>query len=113
LLARVIDRDPVAEDVETVEGYRRLALSIRQHVEKPGGIILFTCPRSGTRVEALVSRLSRFLAQRDEKVLIVDARVTQPTATALAVQADEPVTSGLAEYLTFQCQELAEFTYPT
>lgn len=106
---------------------RGLALKLRGYVSGEGGSILFSSLNEGAEIDELLAQIGRFLAIRDERVLIVDARITQPEAPALMRYVERPVEvmsgdtiasappgqSGLVQYLVFEGCDAKDFIVPT
>lgn len=113
----------------SLEEARGLALRMRQYVTEKGGMILFSPLNNGDEVDDLVAAASHYLAMRDEKVLILDARIARTELSSLVkfverpveVAADashsfndtDPCQCGLVQYLVFEGQDLNEFIHPT
>jgi Mrp family chromosome partitioning ATPase len=115
---------------------RGLSLRIRQYVPDAGGIVLLSSLNDGPGIDRLVSDLSRYFAARDEKVLVLDARIAntegdqlprllgrQVVRGAVEVVPDGEstmrgkvgtvVVSGLVQYLVFEGMDPAGFICPT
>ena len=107
---------------------RTLALRLRQFVPDDGGTILFGSINEGNEVDELLGHVGRYLAMRDERVLIVDTRIAQADPSSLIRHVERPVEmiaaegvsvapapgmSGLVQYLVFEGHELREFIQPT
>lgn len=114
---------------------RALALRIRQYVPDSGAIIMFSSLNEGNEVDHLVADASRYLAMRDERILILDARIANTQLEGLPKLVDRPVMvapeasasladmslsdpssaplSGLVQYLVFEGQKSADFILPT
>jgi Mrp family chromosome partitioning ATPase len=115
---------------------RGLSLRIRQYVPDAGGIVLLSSLNDGPGIDQLVSDLSRYFAARDEKVLVLDARIAntegdmlprllgrQVVRGAVEVVPDgqstmrgkvgSVVVSGLVQYLVFEGMDPAGFICPT
>jgi uncharacterized protein involved in exopolysaccharide biosynthesis/Mrp family chromosome partitioning ATPase len=113
----------------SLEEARGLALRMRQYVTEKGGMILFSPLNEGEEVDDLAAAASHYLAMRDEKVLILDARIARTELSSLVkfverpveVAADvsqslndtDPCQSGLVQYLVFEGQNLNDFIHPT
>jgi hypothetical protein len=102
---------------------RALSLRLRQYVPDAGGVLLFTPLNEGHGVEALVADLTGYFALRDEKVLVLDARIANaggdellrclgralargPVEVAPAADPAGPrgAGKGLVQYLVFEGQ---------
>lgn len=112
---------------------RGLALRLRQYVPDSGAVVLFSSVQDGADVDEVVWETSRYSAMRDEKVLIVDARIargeeaglppwierTAPVMRAEAVSVepaddeDEAGLTGLVQYLVFEGQDPLKHVWPT
>jgi Mrp family chromosome partitioning ATPase len=115
---------------------RALALRIRQYVPDPGALIMFSSLNEGNEVDNLVADASRYLAMRDEKILILDARIANTQLDGLPRLIDrpvlvtpsdtgstdpesslaglsEPIQSGLVQYMVFEGQNVDNFIFPT
>lgn len=112
---------------------RSLSLRIRQFVPDTGAVVLVSSLREGEEVDRLVIGMSRFLGMRNERVLILDARITQAEDFGLAGlierRADEkaPVVApgevatvapvegvvGLVQALVFAGMDPSSLTYRT
>jgi Mrp family chromosome partitioning ATPase len=115
---------------------RGLALRLRQIVTDPGSIILFTPSSDGEEAQQLVCDVSRYYALRDERVLILDARIAEtpsesPLAGMLPVTSvkveggrfnaqgtpapenGNGVGSSLVKYFLYECDEPADLIVPT
>jgi Mrp family chromosome partitioning ATPase len=115
----------------TQDQARALSLRIRQHVPDAGGVVLLTSLNEGKEVDNLAGNLSRYFSMRDEKVLILDARIQDsPTdglsrlverqgAIEVVPESDTPSRRGgaglpgLVQYLVFEGQDPARFIRPT
>src|SRR5262249_4993613 len=121
LLARSASKAGVLSANET----RGLSLRIRQYVPDAGGVILLSTLNDDPSVDQMVSDLSRFFAARDEKVLVLDARIAKTEGDKLPRllgrqvvrgpvevvpegqstargKAGSVVVSGLVQYLVFE-----------
>jgi len=56
---------------------RRLALRLCQAVPEPGSMILLASPMRGSQVEHFAAEISRCLAHHEERVLILDMRISE------------------------------------
>lgn len=104
---------------------RGLALRLRQYVSEEGGTILFSSLCEGRTVDDLAFEVARVLAMRDEKVLILDARINNPQDAGLPVwvekpaplldqeEPEDPASAGLVQYLVFEGQDPQDFIWPT
>ena len=113
------------------EQLRSLSLRLRQFLPEPGSLVLFTSLAESNLVEVVLTELAGCLVLRDERVLILDTRIgdrsyREPATTSrpessldsksvLALPADSPSqsqTKGLADYLTYACNDLDEICIP-
>jgi hypothetical protein len=112
---------------------RGLSLRIRQSVPDEGGVVLLGSLNDGPAIDQLVGRVSRYLGMRNERALILDARIAHAQADGLVALIDrradgkplevappdslnakqEPGLVGLIQYLVFEGQDFGEFTYRT
>src|SRR5262249_4664250 len=101
---------------------RALALRLRQYVPDAGGVVLFSSLQEGPEVEGLVAEVGRCLAMQDEKVLILDARLTEVQDPARVAWAAAPAADGsdedgylpgLVQYLIFEGQDPLHLARPT
>lgn len=99
---------------------RALALRLRQSVSATGGVLLFNPLRNGPEVNELLCDVSRFLALQDEKVLILDGRISEgqadglpPWVSPLALQTTGKSATGLVQYLVFEGQSIWDAVVPT
>ncbi|MBL8798656.1 MAG: hypothetical protein JNM56_32480, partial [Planctomycetia bacterium] len=113
----------------SLEEARGLALRLRQYVTTKGGAILLSPLNEGEEVDDLAAATSHYLAMRDEKVLILDARIARAELSSLvkfverpvevaseggsALSDADPCQSGLVQYLVFEGQNLNDFIHPT
>lgn len=117
------------------DSLRTASLRVRQHLTASGCTVLCSWAHSARNLEATLGMLCRYLAHRDERVLVVDTRIAVgPDARAgglgwtngeTLASADRPATEpavgepittsapGLANYLTFECNDSAEIVRPT
>lgn len=117
------------------EDVRSLALRLRQFIPDKGAVFLFSSLNESLEVDAVLRDLSRYLAMRDEKVLIIDARIANkqeyglPTwieRTAPVVVADGAIMealpesgeedtglTGLVQFLVFEGQDPMGFIWPS
>jgi Mrp family chromosome partitioning ATPase len=113
------------------EEARGLALRLRQYVTEDGGSILFSSITDDEAVDDLLADVGKFLAMRDEKVLILDTRIANPNAASLARLVERPVEvvagegnsgeadgfdpcqAGLVQYLVFEGQASDNFIHRT
>jgi Mrp family chromosome partitioning ATPase len=130
ILARTpLDRKgrPSADEI------RGLSLRLRQYVSGDGAVLLLTSLNEGHGIADLVADLAGFLAIRDEKVLVLDARIAnlnaddlhralarRPTAQPVQVEPTESdsisprgPTRGLVQYLVFEGINRASVVVPT
>jgi hypothetical protein len=73
------------------EEARSLALRLRQYVPQPGAAILFSSLRDGDDIDELIGDLSQSLAMRDERVLIIDTRLSKGRLAPLVKMVERPV----------------------
>lgn len=114
---------------------RALALRLRQYIPQAGGTILFSCLNDGREADDLIVGLSSYFAMRDERIIIVDARIgaDQSEAVSTLVEGLAPLmpshsssadatpagndvsqgNPGLVQYLVFEGQNSANFIFPT
>jgi Mrp family chromosome partitioning ATPase len=114
---------------------RGLALRLRQYISDSGALLVFDSLNEGSQIDQLVGDLSRYFAMRDEKVLILDARIANaespglarlinrrltPEAVEVVSQGHapppgqmEPGLSGLVQYLVFAGESPSTFICPT
>lgn len=114
---------------------RGLALRLRQYVPEPGAVVLLSPLAEGDEVDVLATELGRYLGVRDEKVLLLDARLAQARPALLTRLIDRPAIvvepvegngadmgelagppdapPGLVQYLVFEGQNPEEFIYRT
>src|SRR5262249_16936511 len=113
---------------------RGVALRIRQYTPETGAVILLSSLNYGPVVAHLVIDLSHHFAMRNEKVLVLDARIANsseeglprliarrinpnPMEVAPAEKTSSgqasPGTTGLVQYLVFEGQDPARFIVPT
>jgi MinD-like ATPase involved in chromosome partitioning or flagellar assembly len=93
VLARADAASPVAGPAKLLspEESRSLALRLRQYVPQPGAAILFSSLRDGDDLDGLIGDLSQSLAMRDERVLIIDARLDRGRLASLVKMVERPV----------------------
>jgi hypothetical protein len=109
--------------------FRALSLRLRQFLPQEGAVFLVSSLNDGPGFNPLVSGVSRYLGMRNERVLILDARIAQAEAQGLASAIEQradgkaievvggeaagaavgPV--GLVQALVFDDQNWSEFTY--
>jgi hypothetical protein len=112
---------------------RGLSLRLRQYVPESGGVILFSSLNERNGVEALMADLIGYFSLRDEKVLLLDARIANAEADEIqrcvgraaarrpveVVPATDSLTitpgwrRGLVQYLVFEGQNPWDFAVPT
>jgi hypothetical protein len=112
---------------------RGLSLRLRQYVPDSGGIILFSSLNERNGVEELLASLIGYFAIRDEKVLLLDARIANTEADTIQryvgrAAARRPVEvapaadsltitpgwrRGLVQYLVFEGQNPWDLAMPT
>ncbi len=112
---------------------RGLSLRIRQFVPEDGAVVLISSLNDGPGVDPLVSGVSRYLGMRNERALILDARIAQAAAPGLTSLIERqaggngpqvvpsvagaggsalgPV--GLVQSLVFERQNWSDFTHHT
>ena len=126
-------------DVADEDDLRLLALRIQQAVNKPGSIMMFSALDQSQSPINLLSQLAECFAQRDERVLVVDAGKTPtsqemlrqllPSTAELLPALPEgiaapngiiatnedglPKLPGLSDYLSFACVGLDDLVLPT
>jgi hypothetical protein len=95
VLARLgIGRGQRHHEADVVQ-LRGLALRLRQHVPEQGGTVLISPLQEGRPSESLICDLGRCLALRDEKVLILDARLETDTDRAVQLPDRLKATAGV------------------
>lgn len=117
---------------------RGLALRLRQFVPEPGAVVVFSTLSEPGQAEETIEELATLLALRDERVLILDARIgidvasrTKPAApndraehrhaspplwstNVFPIENDRiPVVRGLSDYLAFVTSDLDEVCQPS
>lgn len=108
---------------------RALGLRLRQYVPDKGSVLMFTSVSEGTQADEIVAAMSRFLAMRDERVLLMDARFAEVHSGTVARLVDRPEDyvpegadkgmtiagsiKGLAQFLVFKNQDPKQFIFPT
>lgn len=108
---------------------RALGLRLRQYVPDKGSVVMFTSVADGTQADEIVAAMSRFLAMRDERVLLMDARFAEVHSGTVARLVDRPeayvpegaddgmtiagAIKGLAQFLVFKNQDPKQFVFPT
>ncbi len=126
-------------DADRMETLRMLTLRIQQSCHRPGSVVLFSSLDSRFSAAPLMAGVAECLADREERVLLVDAvspdRTLLPvlhllpggngaapangkarSANALALTVPEPhhnAVTGLSEYLTEECEDIGELIRPT
>jgi uncharacterized protein involved in exopolysaccharide biosynthesis len=137
ILAGQLSLPVLARCTRTVAGQTRidpaeargLALRLRQYVSSAGGTVLVSSINDGSELDDLLANVGRFLAVRDERVLIIDSRISRAEPAALVRQVERPVEvisgeapaptnagpglSGLVQYLVFEGHNLKDFIHPT
>jgi hypothetical protein len=91
ILGRFSDRDPrYASGLPggDKEELHQVANEIARGAREPGSIVLFSPMGEGTKIENLVTELSRHHTSQGESVLIFDARGLSSRATTLQTKAD-------------------------
>jgi hypothetical protein len=83
--------DPIQRKCLSAEESRSLALRLRQYVPQTGAAILFSPLRDSDDVDDLIGALGQSLAMRDERVLIVDARLNRGRLANLVKMVERPV----------------------
>ena len=125
-----------AEKMETV---RMLTLRIQQSCHNPGSVVLFSSLDSNYSVAPLMAGVAECLAEREERVLLVDAvspdRALLPVTNLLPQGSSAPLASGkqsqstthalaanaaargggpgLSEFLHEECDDIGELIRPT
>ena len=125
---------PVGEKAR-FQQLRGLALRLRQHVPEAGAAIVFSTLSEGGNADEELGELAGFFALRDERVLIIDARVHHPTTAIRALESskrkpianveDTPLDGdqeaedsnqdkapGLSDYLAFVCNDPDDICHP-
>ena len=125
---------PVGEKAR-FQQLRGLALRLRQHVAEAGAVIVFSTLSDTGSANDTLGELAGFFALRDERILILDARVSHqektrdkldgPDAKARAKRsrkslamasetpkAGEEVVLGLSDYLAFNCNHPDDICHP-
>jgi len=112
---------------------RALSLRIRQFLPEDGAVVLVSSLNNGPANDPLIKGVSRYLGMRNERVLILDARIAQAEAlglgSAIEQRADGKAVEvvpgeaaaispalgpvGLVQALVFDGQNWPEFTYHT
>lgn len=114
---------------------RSLALRLRQYMSENGGVILLTPLNEGSAADELVRDISGYLAMRDERILIVDARIANDQehclpawierpapveisgagnpSFATSMDSVDPSAAGLVQYLIFEGQNSNQYIWPT
>src|SRR5262249_13519846 len=72
----------------SADEWRGVALRIRQCVPEEGVGVLFCSPNDGREIDQLIGRVSRSLGMRNERALILDARIAQSQADGLVALID-------------------------
>ena len=123
---------------EKLEIVRMLTLRIQQSCHNPGSVVLFSSLDSGFSVAPLMAGVAECLAEREERVLLVDAvspdRALLPVTNllsqensaalvngkqspsamhAVAANAALAIGPGLSEYLHEECEDVGELIRPT
>lgn len=132
ILAR-FTRHRIEESANTINA-RALALRLRQYLPETGAIALLSPTNEGKDFDDVICSLARFLAIRDEKILILDARIASGSVDAVPrltrklspsrrrsspgmdlsqPLAVEPIVAGLVQYLVFEGQKERDFVYQT
>lgn len=127
LLGRVSRNQGGRKEIDPAEA-RALALRLRQYVPEEGGTILFSPVNDNSAVDDLLAHVGRFLAMRDERVLILDGRIAGAEPAALLRHVERPVepvgegstaiqaapgVSGLVQFLVFEGTDPRQFIQPT
>ena len=119
---------------EQLEIVRMLALRIQQSSHSDGSVVLFSSIDSDYSPAPLMASVAECLAQREEKVLMVDAvspgKTSLPITNIMPMPEQEPTEEssqktetadneslvthpGLAEYLTSGCETVTDLVRPT
>lgn len=110
-----------------VEGVRRVALWIQQSCERQnrGAIVVFSALDQRAAAPGLMQSIAQCLAEREERVLLVNAVSSDRTDGWVAAEPGEEGSqrrqakghreprAGLAEYLAAECPEESELIRPT
>ncbi|MEO0530828.1 MAG: hypothetical protein AAF266_09690 [Planctomycetota bacterium] len=102
-----------------IESVRRVALWIQQACRnrERGAAIVFTEADRNAPAPPLMRLVAQCLAEREERVLMVNAVSEASTdgwaADPLAPARDEAPRKGLAEYLAAECSDLEEVVFPS
>ncbi|MFO0875795.1 MAG: hypothetical protein U0840_00210 [Gemmataceae bacterium] len=94
---------PLEEGLDNAPGIRGLALTLRQHVDRAGAIVLFSPAGPAPHLEPMIHSLASCLARRDERVLILDGRLGE---------ASDAGATGLRDYLSFSVSDVDEVIRP-
>lgn len=132
----------VAMGADKTEIVRMLTLRIQQTCHRPGSVVLFSSLDSSFSTVPLMATVAECLAEREERVLIIDAvcprralipvlnvlssdelpalpkkakkgQVTLPPAEAPEQKLANGVGSGLSEYLSEECDDIGDLVQPT
>jgi Mrp family chromosome partitioning ATPase len=126
--------------IEQTEALRMLTLRIQQSCHRPGSVVLFSSLDSQFSAAPLMATVAECLAEREERVLLVDAvspdralmpvinvlpgsNGASPLANGKAKQSKKPAvaapvkeakpSAGLSEYLAEECEEIGDLIRPT
>jgi Mrp family chromosome partitioning ATPase len=108
VLARADAAAPLANPAKQLspEESRSLALRLRQYVPQPGAAILLSSLCDGDDIDELIGDLSQSLAMRDERVLIIDARLSKGRLAPLVKMVERPVETVTAS--SIQARDMVE-----
>jgi Mrp family chromosome partitioning ATPase len=124
---------------EQTEALRMLTLRIQQSCHRPGSVVLFSSLDSRFSAAPLMATVAECLAEREERVLLVDAvspgralspvinvlpgrngaattngKAKQPNVPAVAhAEKDAKSAMGLSEYLADECEDVSDLIRPT
>lgn len=123
---------------EQLESVRMMTLKIQQSCHRPGSVVLFSSLDSSVSAGPLMATVAECLAEREERVLLIDAvcpeRAVAPVMNLLTSQPDSdangrqkthlpvPVNGlgpghsdhpGLSEFLTEDCEAVSDLIRPT
>ncbi len=125
--------------IDQTETVRMLTLRIQQSCHRPGSVVLFTSLDCNFSAAPLMATVAECLADREERVLLVDAvcpnRTLLPVLdvlsrenalktmngnhgqpaknTPVAQGSPQPIAAGLSEYLAEECEDVSDLIRPT
>ncbi len=115
--------------IERHRALRALALRLRQHLHQSGDVAVFAATTDEGHADLVLDELAHLLALRDERVLLIDARLDrvglEKAAGPTVVTNSDPsnpevlavcqrfVAPGLTDYLSFTVQELDDLCTQT